>query len=486
MTRTTEPAKLNCECEAPDPWPPPRVDDAPKPAVPPEPPDHELATPRYDLPGPQIEPEAAFWTICGVPCAVSIEELVKRTDNPDDPCYFPPYPTQASVVRDEIDELIELAALRDDPEAVFSVAPRRERRGISPFLQLHPQPLGAVVNIHRDPVLGAVLDQRLPDRHAVDVARGKELDPAYPAVATGRELARYFEAETPGIAHRLALNYLLQRENWSPPRQAWAWAALDVAIYSALAAAWYYKWGAGVGLPGVPPRPGVSFRPRPWEMDHRVSVLYNREVNDAGSGDNGRRTIPAPSPGTPRHPAYPSGHATYAGAASELLSYFFPDYTEEFDRLADNIGMARLWGGIHWRSDCENGMALGRCVARIIIEQLEDSCICPVDNCTPPSNCAKPPADEELAKCRHSIEHCCEERPRHGHTPRSQGERETAGPALSDRDVAAQASSPQQGAAPIPGSSGTQERPGPQVGGAGGGADQRDEEAAKSPQEGGG
>ena len=483
---TREPTKLDCGCEPPDPWPPPRVEDAPRPEAPPEPHDHVIDTPRYNLPGPQIEPEAAFWTICGVPCAVSIQELAKRTDNPDDPCFFPTYPTQASVVRDEIDELIELAALRDDPEAVFSLAPRRERRGISPLLQLRPQPLGAVVNIHRDPVLGPVLDQRLPDRHAVDIARGRDLDPRYPVVATGRELARYFESEPPGIAHRLALNSLLQRANWSPPRQAWAWAALDVAIYSALAAAWYYKWGAGVGLPGVAPRTGVSFRPRPWEMDHRVSVLYNREVDEANSGDNGRRTLPAPSPGSPRHPAYPSGHATYAGAASELLSYFFPDYTEEFDRLANNIGMARLWGGIHWRSDCENGIALGRCVARIIIEQLEASCICPVDNCTPASNCAPPPGDKELAECRDRIARCCTQGFPGDQDSGGQSEREATGPALSDRDVAAQAKGPQEGGAPLPGISEGQERPGPQVGGAGGGADQRAQEQAEGPQEGGG
>ena len=484
MTASTEPMKLNCGCEPPDPWPPPRVDDAPKPQAPPETRDHMVATPRYNLRGPQIEPEAAFWTICRMPCVVRIEELVQRTDNPNGPCFFPSYPTKASVVKDEIDELIELAALRDDPEAVASTAPRRQRRGMSPLLQLRPQPLGAVVNIHREPVLGPVLADRHPERHAIGIVRGRELDPAYPAVATGRELARYFESETPGLAHRLALNHLLQQANWSPPRQALAWAALDAAIASALLAAWYYKWAADVGLPGVPPRNGVSFRPRPYEMDHRVSVLYNREVNDAASGDNGRRTLPDPSPGTPRHPAYPSGHATYAGAASEILSYFFPDYTEEFDRLANNIGMARLWAGVHWRSDCERGEALGRCVARIIIEQLEDSCICPPDICTPPRNCARPPGPDELKECREKVVACCEERSGHDRPRHNHGEREAASPAPSEEDVAAQATGPQEGATPIPGS-GQRERPGPQVGAAGGGADQRGQEQAKGPQEGG-
>lgn len=29
------------------------------------------------------------------------------------------------------------------------------------------------------------------------------------------------------------------------------------------------------------------------------------------------------SPGTPRHPSYPSGHSTYSAAASAILRYFF-------------------------------------------------------------------------------------------------------------------------------------------------------------------
>ena len=480
----TKSMPLRCGCKPADPWPPPRVEDAPKPQPRPEPPDRRVDVPEYNLRGPQVEPEAAFWTICRVPCVIRIEDLTKETDDEASECFFPPYPTEASVVRDELDELIELASLRDDPDAISSTEPRRERRGISPFLQLRPQPLGAVVNIHRDPVLAPFVAGRQPEPHSDRIVRGRELDPAYPVVATGRELARYYESETPGITHRLALNHLLAQTNWSPPRQAWVWAALDVTIASALLAAWYYKWAAHVGVPGVAPRDGVSFRPRPYEMDHRVGVLYNREVNDAGSGDNGRRTLPDPSPGTPRHPAYPSGHSTYAGAASEILSYFFPDYTEEFDRLADNIGLARLWAGIHWRSDHVNGVKLGRCVARMIIrEQLEKSCICPVDICTPPDNCARPPGKRELEECRKQMEACCKEMPPPGRPAPKGGEEKASGQALSEQDVAAQAAGPQEGAAPIPGV-GEEGQPGPQVGGAGGGADQRAREQAKGPQEG--
>lgn len=398
--------QLHCGCKPEDPWPA-QVPDAPPPSRPDPPADQEVETPPYNLRGPQVEPTAAFWTVCTTPCVIRIEDLVKRTDNPEDECYFPNYPTVASVVRDEIDELIELAALRDDPAAVYSNEVGRQRRYTSPLLQLRPQPLGAVVNVERDPVLGSLLAGSQTPPGAIDIARGRQVNPAYPVVRTGRELARYFENETPGLAHRLALNDLLRQQEWSPPRQSLVWAALDVTIHSALLAAWYYKWAADVGLPGVSPRAGVSYRPRPIEMDRRVSVLYDREVNDTGSGDGRRRTRPDPSPGTPRHPAYPSGHSTHTAAASELLSYFFPDYTEELDRLADNAGIARLWAGVHWRSDHENGARLGRCVARMVIEQLEASCICAADSCSPPDNCARPPNHEELHQCLSAMQDCC-------------------------------------------------------------------------------
>jgi len=491
------PKALSCACPE-ERWPPVGIDGPPPLPAPP------LSNQRYALRGPQVEPEAGFWTLCTIPCVIQIRDLVKRTDK-DGPCYFPPYATDAGILRGELDELIELASLRDDPSAVSSTDPTRPRKGISPFLQLRPQPVGAVVNIERDPVLGAVSEGRQPGQGAIDIVRGKVTDPAYPVIRTGRELARYFESETPGLAHRLALNELVRQQNWSPPRQAMAWAALDVAIYSALLAAWHYKWAAHIPVPGIAARGGVSYRPRPIEMDYRVSVLYNREVADSGVGDDGRRLLPDPSPGTPRHPAYPSGHSTYAGAASEMLSYFFPDYTEEFDRLADNAGMARMWAGIHWRSDHVEGMKLGRCVARMIIEQLEDSCVCPDDPCSPADNCAPPPKRTHLQDCARDFQHCCAEAKaasKGGQLAQSQAEDEPAEgePLPTDSKVvedrpqvaaASQAASREQAAGPQEGApasrSNTEERrqaAGPQEGGGGQAASDRETEQAEGPQEG--
>src|SRR5829696_4469690 len=101
------------------------------------------------------------------------------------------------------------------------------------------QPISKLLNLTPPPI-GAVLVNRFP---------GEQI------IRTGRGMARAVESETPGLFHRHALNYLIGTRSWSPPRQALVWAALDVALASALQAAWYYKW--------VNPR--TRYRERPAE-----------------------------------------------------------------------------------------------------------------------------------------------------------------------------------------------------------------------------
>lgn len=71
---------------------------------------------------------------------------------------------------------------------------------------------------------------------------------------------------------------------------------------------------------------------------------------------------------TPFFPSYISGHATYSGAISEVLSYIFPKREADFRAKAKEASNARLWGGIHWRADNEVGLAVGQKVGREVIE----------------------------------------------------------------------------------------------------------------------
>ena len=83
---------------------------------------------------------------------------------------------------------------------------------------------------------------------------------------------------------------------------------------------------------------------------------------------------------TPPFPEYPSGHSTQSGAAADVLTdvfgedYAFTDTTHEDDGLpsrdfasfwdaAEEAGISRLYGGIHYRAAIERGLDQGRCIA---------------------------------------------------------------------------------------------------------------------------
>lgn len=67
---------------------------------------------------------------------------------------------------------------------------------------------------------------------------------------------------------------------------------------------------------------------------------------------------------TPPFPSYVSGHATFSGAASEVLALRFPADAPRLRAMGEEAALSRLWGGIHYRFDNEDGLALGRRIAR--------------------------------------------------------------------------------------------------------------------------
>jgi hypothetical protein len=173
-----------------------------------------------------------------------------------------------------------------------------------------------------------------------------------PTIQTGRDLARWFENDTPLLGGWMALGILLKKYGKPPTEQAFIWSALNAAISTALLAAWHYKWI----------EPLSRLKPRPSEITDRLSVLYGLDPSD----------LPIPNPngfsGVPRHPSYPSGHSTVGGATAAILKRFFPDTADadELDKLADNSGLGRMWAGIHYRSDHEFGLALGAAIAGLV------------------------------------------------------------------------------------------------------------------------
>ncbi len=87
---------------------------------------------------------------------------------------------------------------------------------------------------------------------------------------------------------------------------------------------------------------------------------------------------------TPAHPEYPSGHSTASGAASAVLAAFFGDdnefsvtseltpgvtrYYSSFSGAELEIRDARVFGGIHFRTACIDGQAVGRQVATYVLQ----------------------------------------------------------------------------------------------------------------------
>ena len=88
---------------------------------------------------------------------------------------------------------------------------------------------------------------------------------------------------------------------------------------------------------------------------------------------------------TPPFPSYPSAHATLSGAARAVLEREFGkdghaitltnpalpgivlDYTA-WSEITHDIDDARVYGGIHWRSDQDAGNVLGRAVATEVVK----------------------------------------------------------------------------------------------------------------------
>lgn len=72
--------------------------------------------------------------------------------------------------------------------------------------------------------------------------------------------------------------------------------------------------------------------------------------------------------GLPSFPSYPSNHATISAAAATILGVVFPSEHATLDARADEAGISRLFGGIHYRFDVDAGLALGRRIGQYVVD----------------------------------------------------------------------------------------------------------------------
>lgn len=89
------------------------------------------------------------------------------------------------------------------------------------------------------------------------------------------------------------------------------------------------------------------FNPRPSQLDPAIKTLT----------------------GVPNFPAYISGHSTFSSAAATILGHIIPERKAAYEAMALEASMSRMYGGIHYRADCEAGLEVGKNVGNYAVQR---------------------------------------------------------------------------------------------------------------------
>ena len=72
--------------------------------------------------------------------------------------------------------------------------------------------------------------------------------------------------------------------------------------------------------------------------------------------------------GVPNHPSYPSNHACVSGAMGLALDAHFPEQGGRFFAMGRQAGESRIYAGIHYRFDLDDGYAIARKIVARAVE----------------------------------------------------------------------------------------------------------------------
>lgn len=136
----------------------------------------------------------------------------------------------------------------------------------------------------------------------------------------------------PGHWNDIAANDFIKK-NFSEVRWARNLALLNMAEFDAAIVTWDTKF--------------AYFNPRPCQLDPKIKTLT----------------------GLPNFPSYISGHSTFSGAAATILGHIIPERKEAYDAMAEEAALSRLYGGIHYRADCEVGLTVGKNVGNYAVQR---------------------------------------------------------------------------------------------------------------------
>ena len=134
----------------------------------------------------------------------------------------------------------------------------------------------------------------------------------------------------PGHWNAIATEDFVQ-QNFSEVRWARNMGLLNMALMDAAVACWDAKY--------------TYFNPRPSQMDPRIKTTT----------------------GLPNFPSYISGHSTFSAAAATILGHIIKSKAEAYNAMAKEASESRIYGAIHYRSDCEKGLETGKKVGDFAI-----------------------------------------------------------------------------------------------------------------------
>jgi membrane-associated phospholipid phosphatase len=144
-----------------------------------------------------------------------------------------------------------------------------------------------------------------------------------------------FESAYPIWYNLVALRLFERGLDRNPPYAARVYAAMAVTQHDAIIACFDAKY--------------AYWFIRPSQLDAEVVTLFP----------------------PPRHPSYPAAHGCGSSSMGAIVGSLFPADAEMTTMLANEAATSRIWAGIHYRTDVETGLALGREVAALVAERIE-------------------------------------------------------------------------------------------------------------------
>ena len=75
---------------------------------------------------------------------------------------------------------------------------------------------------------------------------------------------------------------------------------------------------------------------------------------------------------TPNFPGYPAGHTAVSGSLEVIMTHFFPWERDRFVKMSEECSESRFEGGVHFRTDNEVGLEMGRSIGKHVLDVLVD------------------------------------------------------------------------------------------------------------------